>query len=54
MPYKVVKTSKCPATKPFAVTNTDTGKINGCHETKEKANKQMRLLYGIESGSIKK
>jgi hypothetical protein len=53
MPYKVVKSSKCPANKPYTVVNTETGKSHGC-ATKADANKQMRLLYGIESGSIKK
>lgn len=54
MPYRIVKSDKCPASKPFAVINTQTGKQHGCHETKESATSQMRLLYGIESGSIKK
>lgn len=54
MPYKVMKSSKCPAGKPYAVVNTDTGKIHGCMPDKETANKQMRLLYGVESGSIKR
>jgi hypothetical protein len=30
--------------------NTETGKIKGRHSSKEKALRQMRLLYMIESG----
>ena len=54
MPYKVKRSDKCPANKPWAVVNTDTGKIHGCMADKATADKQMRLLYGVESGSIKK
>ncbi len=29
----------------WATYNTDTGKVNGLHDTREKAIKQLRLLY---------
>jgi len=54
MPYKVVRSSACPANKPWAVINKNTGKVHGCHANEDKATAQMRLLYGIEGGSIKK
>ena len=45
MPYKLVKKGD-----KYEVINSKTGKSHGVHATKEKAQKQMRLLYGIESG----
>lgn len=46
MPYVVVKdTSVCPSSKPWAVKNEDTGKLFGCHPTKEHARKQQDALY---------
>ena len=32
------------------VTNKETGKVHGKHDTHEKAMKQMRLLYMVEQG----
>jgi hypothetical protein len=45
MPYKIVKSGSG-----FGVANSDTGKMHSKHTTKEKAMKQMRLLYMVESG----
>jgi hypothetical protein len=45
MPYKVVKHGS-----KYVVINKQTGHIKGTHSSKEKAIKQMRLLYMIESG----
>jgi len=45
MPYEVVKEGDKWITR-----NKDTGKVKGRHDSKAKAIRQMRLLYGIESG----
>jgi hypothetical protein len=45
MPYKIVK----KGTK-WLVIKKDTGDVKGTHDSEEKANSQMRLLYGIEHG----
>lgn len=46
MPYSLEHTSpKC-----WSVVNTDTGKIHSKCSSKKKAQAQMRLLYGVESG----
>jgi Mu-like prophage I protein len=47
LPWHVEKDPKaCSLTKPWAVKNSDTGATNGrCHESKEKAQAQMRALY---------
>jgi hypothetical protein len=45
MPYTVQKRGN-----KWVVINKETGKVKGTHDTKEKAIRQMRLLYGIESG----
>ena len=50
MPYMIQKSHG----KGYMVVNTETGKVHAEHATKENAIAQMRLLYGIESGSIKK
>ncbi len=48
MPYKVeARDDK------WVVLNTETGKVKGTHESKKKALRQMRLLFGIESGTFK-
>lgn len=45
MPYKVIeKNGK------WLTINSDTGHVKGSHESKEKAMKQLRLLYMIEKG----
>jgi len=45
MPYAVRKRD----TK-YAVVNTETGKVKGTHTTKEKAQRQINLLRGVEHG----
>lgn len=45
MPYKIEKKGS-----KYLVINKDTGKVKGTHPSKDKATKQMRLLYGIEKG----
>lgn len=45
MPYAVRKRG----TK-FVVINKNTGKVKGTHTSKIKAERQMRLLYGVEHG----
>ena len=46
MPYDVVKdTSACSASKPWAVKNSDTGALKGCHESHAKARMQQKALY---------
>src|SRR5215831_18156790 len=47
MPYSVVQdTNACPASRPWAVKNTDTGDVRGrCHETKAQARDQQKALY---------
>jgi hypothetical protein len=45
MPYAIRKRGN-----KWVVINKETGKVKGTHDTKEKAVRQMRLLYGIESG----
>ena len=48
MPYKVEKRGD-----KWVTLNTETGKVKGTHNSKVKALRQMRLLYGIESGEWK-
>lgn len=47
MPWKVEKdTNACPADKPWAVKNSNTGSVNGrCHASKGSAESQQRALY---------
>jgi len=45
MPYKVRKVKN-----KWKVVNKKTGRVAGTHDTKKKAESQMRLLYGIEGG----
>jgi len=45
MPYSVGKDERCPASKPWAVTNSTTKAVVACHMTKAMAQKQQRALY---------
>jgi hypothetical protein len=46
MPFAIVK----HADKSYSVINTETHKVHALHTTKEKAKRQMRLLYGVMHG----
>jgi HK97 family phage major capsid protein len=48
MPYHVARSDECPVSKPWAVMNSQTGKIHGCHDTQASANDQMAALYANE------
>jgi hypothetical protein len=46
MPFRVAKdTNACPTNRPYAVKNSDTGKVHGCHPSEAAAVRQMRALY---------
>ena len=45
MPYSVRKQGN-----KWVTYNTDTGDVKGTHDSREKANKQMRLLYMVKAG----
>ena len=45
MPYKVEKRGD-----KWVTINSDTGDVKGTHDSKEKAMRQMRLLYMVKSG----
>lgn len=45
MPWKVKQSPTCPQSKPWAVINSETGRVVACHSTQESAKKQMRALY---------
>ena len=48
MPYQVEKRGKC-----YRVVNTDTGAVHAKCTTKTNADRQIRLLRGVESGKWK-
>ena len=46
MPYRITSNdSRCDG---YAVVKEDDNKIMGCHETREKALRQLRALYASE------
>uniref|UniRef100_A0A6M3IG25 Uncharacterized protein n=1 Tax=viral metagenome TaxID=1070528 RepID=A0A6M3IG25_9ZZZZ len=45
MPYAVRKQGE-----KWITYNSDTGDVKGKHDSKEKANKQLRLLYMVKHG----
>lgn len=51
MPYSIRKDSGCPEGKPFAVVKNDDGKKMGCHESREKARRQLAAIYANEKKS---
>ena len=50
MPWSVGKSSKCPASKPWAVTKDSDGTVEGCHASAAAAKKQQAALYANEPG----
>jgi HK97 family phage prohead protease len=50
MPWHAAKSGACPASKPWAVIKNADGKVVGCHETSDSANKQIAALYANEPG----
>jgi HK97 family phage prohead protease len=53
MPWHAAKSDQCPASKPWAVIKNADGKVVGCHETQESANKQVAALYANEPGGYR-
>lgn len=49
MPYNIVKTGKC-----YKVVNTASGKVHAECTSEAKAQAQVRLLRGIEAGTLTK
>lgn len=53
MPYDIVKNHpECKSG--FAVISRDSGRILGCHETRESAIKQQRAVYAQEASDKNK
>lgn len=51
VPYrKVHNHGGCPSSKPWAVINSQTGDVKGCHASEEKANAQLGILARVERG----
>lgn len=48
MPWRVERSASCPASKPFAVVNQDTGRRMGCHATRAAARQQLAALNANE------
>ncbi len=51
MPYVVRVDGRCPAAKPWGVSNQKTGDLRGCHPAKEHARSQQRALYAAEDSA---
>jgi uncharacterized protein (AIM24 family) len=51
MPYEI---KKLPHSNLVKMTNKETGRVTAKHTTMKKAKSQMRLLEGIEHGTLKK
>lgn len=45
MPYEIEQRGS-----KWVVLNTDTGDVKGTHDSKEKAQRQVNLLRGVEAG----
>jgi hypothetical protein len=51
MPYIVRQDDRCPASRPWGVSNQQTGDLHGCHPTKAHARSQQRALYAAEDAA---
>lgn len=52
MPWSVHRSSRCPASRPWVVTEDADGSLEGCHKTKTDANKQLAALNASESNGV--
>lgn len=52
MPWKVSKSDRCPASRPWAVINQNSGAVEGCHTSKAKGLKQAAALYANEGATM--
>ncbi len=52
MPFKMEEITSGSDNGKFRVLNTDTGEVKAGASTKEKAEAQLRLLRGIEAGTL--
>lgn len=48
MPYKITQVSR----NNYSVSNKETGKIHAYHTSKANAQAQVRLLHGLEHGTL--
>jgi hypothetical protein len=48
MPWRVGRSDRCPASRPWAVTNQSSGTVEGCHASEAAARRQMAALYANE------
>ncbi len=48
MPWHAARSEDCPDSKPWACIRDGDGTIEGCHESEEAANAQVRALYAAE------
>jgi hypothetical protein len=53
MPWRIQEDHPdCPSDRPYAVVKEDDGEVEGCHETREKAEEQQRALYANEEAAM--
>jgi hypothetical protein len=50
MPYYIIASKKCPASRPWGLFSRASGDLKGCHATKASARQQQKLLYAREGG----
>lgn len=48
MPWHVMQSDQCPASKPWAVMKDEPHEVVACHESEEAANQQLAALYASE------
>jgi HK97 family phage major capsid protein len=53
MPYRAERSSKCPASKPWAAVKIATGEVMGCHASEADAQAQVAALYANEPAAGK-
>ena len=51
MPYVVKRDDRCPVSRPWGVSNEKTGKLHGCHPSKDAGREQQKALYANEPGA---
>ena len=50
MPWHVMQSDQCPASKPWAVMKDEPHEVVACHGTEESASQQLAALYAAVAG----
>ena len=52
MPWHIGRSAQCPSSKSYAIIRNGTSRVEGCHSTREAAERQLAALYANEGKAL--